>query len=477
MGNIKKKPMRTEGAQRAVAFAAIVFLLFGGYFVFASYLSGNTGLPFVQSISAKDGEDDDNGGDDDDDDDKDDDEDKDDDDDDRSGKDDDDDDDKAAEEAKKRAERAREAAKNQAERESDDDDDDDDFVNGVKVRGDGSVDDDDDDDDRSGRDDEEAMFKDRAKTLEKLNKKIAQAEEKILKKQAEGVDVTAALAQLELAKAGLTTVDEAFTAGELDKIKLLAKQTEKLAHFARGKTLKASEDVAKDIAKVEKRIGQTEGKIALLSGLGGNVESYVASLTDAKADFARAKELIAAGGDSLLPGLALLEATERRVKSIKNAVENALFALGASDDDEFEAEHNEVFHELAEDIFDLAEGDDDSDGRSMKFLLETYEEEAKRVGELMDKLQARSTFMKSLFGNDPAVIAELNAQAAVIEVRIAAMEAKAAGIEDAELRTLVLQKIGELRALNTQLLAFIASEGQTTGLLGWLLPANFPKQQ
>ena len=151
------------------------------------------------------------------------------------------------------------------------DDEDDDYVNGVKVRGDGSVDDDSDEDENEDEDefededgdgdedddDRNAMFKDRDKTLEKLNEKIAEAEKEILEKQAEGIDVTAALAQLAQAKAGLGSVEAAFTANELDKIKALAKSTEKLAHFSKGKTLHDSEEVAKDVAKVAKRISRT----------------------------------------------------------------------------------------------------------------------------------------------------------------------------------------------------------------------------
>ncbi|MGB4833671.1 MAG: hypothetical protein WBP40_01415 [Candidatus Moraniibacteriota bacterium] len=45
--------MRTEGSHRAVVFSSIVFLLFGGYFVLAAFLTGlPASLPLVQPISA-----------------------------------------------------------------------------------------------------------------------------------------------------------------------------------------------------------------------------------------------------------------------------------------------------------------------------------------------------------------------------------------------------------------------------------------
>lgn len=53
--------MRTEGSHKAVAFSAIVFMLFGGYFAYAAFLSNqpSNSLLGIQSIAAKDGEDDD----------------------------------------------------------------------------------------------------------------------------------------------------------------------------------------------------------------------------------------------------------------------------------------------------------------------------------------------------------------------------------------------------------------------------------
>lgn len=32
--------MRTEGSHKAIAFSAVVFMLFGGYFAYAAFLTG-----------------------------------------------------------------------------------------------------------------------------------------------------------------------------------------------------------------------------------------------------------------------------------------------------------------------------------------------------------------------------------------------------------------------------------------------------
>lgn len=454
--------MRTEGSHKAVAFSAIVFMLFGGYFAYAAFLSNqpSNSLLGIQSIAAKDGEDDD--------------EDKDEDEDEDEDKDDDSksekqkkEEEKKREEAKKAAERAREAAKRSSE-----DDDDDDYVNGVKVRGDGNVDDEDgdemedesgDDDDRSGS--ENGTYKDREKTLEKLNEKIAKAEEDILEKQAEGVDVTAALAQLAAAKAGLADVDAAFAANELEKVKALAKSAEKLAHFARGKTLHDSEDVAKDIAKVAKRISQTKEKIALLARLGGDTTTYAASLAEAESAYTDAKAQIAAGGSGLLAGLSMLETVERRVKLIKNSVEGALFALGATDDDEFETEHGVEIEDVSDDLSELAEANDDHS--ALRSLAMAHKSEAAKVANLVKDLDDRNALARGLFGNDDDILGELRNEVAINEARIAAMQEAADKVEDNELNLLMNEKIGELRSENAKLMSFISSATAESGMLGW----------
>lgn len=478
--------MRTESSHKALAFAVGTFMLFGGYFAYASYLSGiPSTLPFIQTISAKDGEDDSN---DEEDDKKDEEKEK-----EKAEK----EKEKAAEKKKKEDEKKREDVKKAAERaykssnsgssssvklrgdgtvdddSFEDESEDDDYVNGMKLRGDGSVDDDAEENEvgddrmeqRSGKDEREAMYKDRTKTLERVNEKIAQAEEKILEKQAEGVDVTAALAELEKAKVKVAGIESAFATGAVVDIKSLVKEVERLAHFSRGKVLKASEDVAEDVAKVAKRIAQTEEKIAYLKAMGGDATSYESSLSDAKSAFADAKAKIALGGSDLLAGLTALEVVERRVKSIKNSVEGALLALGVSDDDEFEAEHDEDVEDAADDLVELAEADEDH--LSLKNLAKTHKEEAIKVSGLVSRLGDRSRIVRGLVGNDSDILNELQNEVAINEARIVAMQTAVAEIEDESLSELINEKIGDLKSENAKLANFISSQSLETGVFGW----------
>ncbi|MFA9262885.1 MAG: hypothetical protein ACEQSB_06085 [Undibacterium sp.] len=457
--------MKTQGSHKALAFSAGMFMLFGGYFAYAAFLTGTPSqLPFVQSIAAKgdDGEDiehegsgddnendgDDNGG---------------------SSKSEKEkkkkEDERKKEEAKKASERAREASKRSFEDDGTEDEMDDngndenEGENEVEDKSENEI------DDHSGKGDQEGMYRDQAKTLEKLNEKIAEAEKHILEKQAEGVDVTAALAQLALAKEGLSSVDAAFAANELDKIKELAKSTEKLAHFSQGKTLHDSEEVAKDIAKVAKRIAQTERKIAALSTYGGDTSVYTASLNDAKAAFQSAQAQITAGGDSLLAGLSALDAVERRVKSIKHGVEGALLALGQTDDEEFENEHGVEVEDASDDLAELADADDEHG--ALKKLAENHKSEAVKVAARVRDLEERNRIVRGLIGYDSDVLNDLQNEVAINDSRIATMQLAVDQTTDSDLAALMNEKIGELKAENAKLASYITAKTSQSGVFGW----------
>lgn len=468
-----------DESQKVAIFAAIVFVLFGSYVSYALFLTGQSSdVPLAQGVAAKDGEDNDsedsNS------------EDSNDDEDDNSQSEDNKSETKAEKAAKEAEKKKREAAREAAKRSSNSGrgGSGEDLVNGVKLRGDGTVDDDQelseaedtelseaDSDEDSESGDDEAMFKDKAKTLERINKKLAQAEEKILEKQAEGVDVTAALAALALAKEKATGVDALFAANELDKVKDLTKETERLAHTARGKVLHAAERVTKDVAKVDKRIGQTKRKIAELTAAGGDGVMYTERLSAIETEWADVKAKIKAGGDEALAALVSVETIERRVKSVKSAVEGALIALGVSDDDEFETEHVTEVADASDEIDDLAEIEEETDNEDhsdLKRLTQAHRADAARVVALKQKFESRSTGMRQLFGDDRGSLDELRLVINKNTERLQAMEAVAAEVEDTELGTMMEKRIAELKEQNAKLQTFVDAQPVTSGLFGWL---------
>ena len=175
------------------------------------------------------------------------------------------------------------------------------------------------------------MFKDRNKTVAQLNEKIAEAEKEILQKQAEGVNVTTALARLAAAKAQVASVNGAFDSNDLETAKNLSQDVKKLAHFAVNEDLHTAKEVAEKVSKVSERIVQTERKIAQLESLGGDGNQFNKSLSEVKSYLVLLQGPSATSGPDYAMLESSLETLEKRVKVIRNNVEESLFALGESD--------------------------------------------------------------------------------------------------------------------------------------------------
>lgn len=461
----------SNNSQKVAVAAAIVFMIFGSYVLYALFLMGPpAGVTLAPQTFAKDGEDDGDGGDEEDSNDSDED-----DGDDNSGS---GSDKSEKEKAKKETERQREAAKKAAERERE--------MNRRSGAAsttatptqvdDGDMDNDGNDEDGDvSEDGEDGMFKDRAKTLERINKKIAQAEEKIMKKQAEGVDVSAALAALDQAKAKAGSVDALFAAKSLDQVKDLTKETERLAHDARGTVLHSAEKSAKNMAKVDKRIAQTKKKIAEYVSAGGDGDMFTEKLSAIEAEWAGVKEQITAGGDGALTGLATVETMERRVKTIKNAVENALLAMGISDDTELEDEHVAEVGDDVNDLKDLAEietededTEHDANAKTIKRLATAHQTEATKAAALIERYGTRGNFARQMIGDDRDSLRALQDVVTANESRIVAMEREVEDMGDTGTAVSMRDSVRDLREQNAKLQNFINTQPITSGIFGWL---------
>lgn len=452
----------------------IALLSFGGFVGVATVVSDNySGLTPVSL--AKDGEDDNEDEDKDEEDDKD--EDKEEEKKSESEK-------KAKEAAKKKAEREREAAKKAAEQSktsSDDDsndDSDDDVVNGVKLRGDGSVDDDQDDerdededsskdDDLEDRNDDNGMYKDRTKTLSKLEKELMETEKDILEKQAEGVDVTAALARLAEAKAKLTAVGGAFDANDLESAKDLAQEVKKLAHFAKEEDLHDAKEAAEDVSKIAKRITQAYGKIALLEAVGGDGSAFREKLATYETDFAALKATVATGGYDAALMEKSLESLERKIKSVKSSVEGAIYAFGGTDselDDDLENESDD----LAEHLNDVADIEDDGVGQALRGIADDHRNATKRMGEVVNNIDTRNPVLQSLFGASSSDLSALEQEIAASNNRAEALVQAANVVEDAEVKSILVAQIETLKEQTIKLQNFVDGQRDRLSLFGWL---------
>lgn len=427
----------------------IVFFSLAGFYGLVSFVapgSMNVLKVSAESGSGEDGDDEDN--DEDEDKDEDEDEDKDDDEDEKESE----SDKKEQEAAKKKLEREREAAKQSKEDSEDDGTEGDDDGDEVE------------DEDKSG--DDSGMYKDRDKTVSKLQEKIAEAEKEILQKQAEGVDVTAALARLTQAKLSLALVKGAFDANDLERAKALSKEVKKLAHFAKETDLHDAKEVAEDVAKVSKRITQAYGKIVLLEAVGGDGASFRTALASLEADLATLKATIAAGGFNAETMSTALEALERKVKSVKSSVEGAIYALGGTDreyDDDYENETEDV----AEHLRDVADIEEDSVGEAIRRLAKDHEDSGKKVGEIVKDVDERNFILQTLFGASDDDLKGLEQAIVANKARIEALTGAANSIEDPDVKNILLDQIAVLKEQTLKLETFVGGQRDRSSVFGW----------
>lgn len=397
---------------------------------------------------------------------------------------------KKSEEAKKRSERAREDAKKQFERSHKDANDDasdeeDDNEEGEDVDDESDSEDDDANDDNDSEDDanevegdddgdDHGMFKDRTKTISKLSKDIAEAEKEILEKQAEGVDVTAALARLALAKAAISSVNGAFDASNLEEVKRLAKETKKLTHFAREDDLHDAKKVAEDAAKVAKRIAQIKKKLVELKALGGETSSFEAMLAEVEKSLAASEALIANGGADALSGFAGLEAAERRAKTIKSAIENAIFALGGEEDDDFGDDHRSEVADFVKSLNDVADIEEGGIGKQVRIVARAQKLSSDKVASLVDDAKSRGDLAKLLIGPKTDALDGIQDEIVANNVRIEILNRALAQVTDEDIKAILSEQIATLQQETTQLQSFVGSQSNTSSLLGWL-SALLPK--
>lgn len=370
---------------------------------------------------------------------------------------------KENESVKKQAERQREDAKKQLERsnkgsENDDDSDDDSSKIGDT---DGDME---DTEDVNG--DDNGMFKDRAKTLSKLQEEIAKARENISEKQAEGADVTAALARLALAEAGIVQVGSSFDANNLEAAKELAKEIKKEAHFTE-KDLEFAKKTSEAVADVQKRFGQVDKKIATLEFLGGDASVFKTQLASIRQDFS---VLQASISDAITRDT--VRAFEKRVKLLKSLVESSIFAFGETEDDDLIGDHRESSDDLFEDLDDVAEiedGDDNGISGKLRKISAEHKASVQGIEDNLKDIKGRDGVARVILGPDFNALDGLNAEITAMNTRADALTQASTQITDPQIKQILVDQVTALRSEALKFQAYISSENNQFSILGKFL--------
>lgn len=377
---------------------------------------------------------------------------------------------RSREDAKKRSERARETNKQNMEQDSDVEDgeesDDADEIDDNDIDGEDDMDEEDgDSQDRERVGDTKGMYKDQVKTMEKLNERLSDAEKYLLEKQAEGIDVTVALANLNLAKAKLAEVGTAFTASDFEMAKKLSKEIKKEALFSE-KDLEFKKEMTKSVAEVMKKFTKVEKKIASLVALGGDATTFNTQLASLRADFDILQTSSLVTRDAM-------KAFEKKADRLKNLVERAIFALGGTEeDDDLYADHEEDADDLDEDLSDVAEiedGDDNGIAKELKSIAAAHKKSSKEVKKNLEDIQNRGTVARVLFGSDFNAVNGLSQQTTAMNTRADALVSASEQIADPDVKQILIDRAAALRSEATKLQAYLTAESNQFSILGKFL--------
>ncbi len=319
------------------------------------------------------------------------------------------------------------------------------------------------DGDRVG--DTKGMYKDSGKTLTKLQENISEAEKKILEKQAEGVDVADALKNLAVAKAQFSQVSVLFDQNDYETAKQLAKNIKKENIF-NEKDLEFQKDVAESVREVTKKIAKVNEKIAILESLGGDTTAFKTQIVGLQADLT----VLQSSTDMTREAFKVIE---KKAKKLKNLVEQSIFALGGSDeDDDLYADHEEDTNDLEEDLKDVAEiedGDENGVSEKVRSIAKEHRSSVATVANSLGDIKNQSSFTKTVFGPDFNALDKLTSESDAMVTRADNLITVSTQVTDPDVKQVLIDRAAALRSEASKLSAYISAENSQFSIFGKLL--------
>lgn len=353
----------------------------------------------------------------------------------------------------------------------DEDDDRDDESEKLSARGgdsdsdeDGKEDDEDEVKDEDEDEDENEEDEDR---LKDLMEKIAESEEEIFEKQREGVDATVALARIASAKGTLDAYKAAVAAGNFGEADRLAREIKKLSHFAVEEDLHDAKKAGERLKQAQEKIAKAKAKIALLAAAGGSTGSLVELLAGAEAKVTAGNALLSSA--DFMSAENLFKEAKNIANRVKDMAENALYAIGGSDDD-FDDDHEEFSEEVSDDLDDIAEIEEDDDRvKTIKQIVSKQKASGLAVAASVQLAQERSALAKFFLGSDDLSLGSIQAKIAENAANAAALRALAQSSGDADIQALLTAAAERIESENVKLQAFVGAQADSNGLFGWLV--------
>lgn len=357
---------------------------------------------------------------------------------------------------KKKYEQERESAKKKLERERE----------SLKY-GAGRNSDDELNDEKNNEDEEEGDENEDGDDFGDLMKKVSESEKEIFEKQHEGVDATAALSRVGAARTTLDAYKAAIAAGNMEEAEKLAREIKKLARFAVEEDLHDAKKSGEQLKQAQEKIAKAKAKLALLAGAGGSTESFVALLAGAEAMVAEGNAALSSG-DFMKAGNLFKEA-KGIANRVKDMAENALYALGGSDDD-FDDDHSEFAREVSDDLDDIAEIESDDDRvKNIRRIAMEQKQSGSEVATAVQLVRERSALAKFLFGSDDMSLATIEAKIAENSQNALALRTLAQSSGDADIQALLVAQAERIEIENEKIRSFSTAQADSNGVFGWLI--------
>jgi hypothetical protein len=293
---------------------------------------------------------------------------------------------------------------------------------------------------------------------------IIEAEAKIAEEQAEGKDVSLALARLAKAKAILASAEQSLDV-EGKEVQKSILEAKKLAHWSKSKDIHSANDASKALSDANKRIQKAETKLTLLGSLGGDTAAFQQILANLKVDYAKATEFIK--NNSVLEGIALAESTEREAKKLKSSIESALLALGY-DDDDLADDHKSEVAVAVENLLSVADIEDDKLGERVREIARAHAKASEETESKVKSVQDRGGVAEFFLGPKYTDLNSIKDQITQNQVRIQALAQAVSQLEDEDLKKVIEEQIEILTEENTKLQSFVSGKEKERGVFGWI---------
>lgn len=334
-------------------------------------------------------------------------------------------------------------------------------------------DDDEDEDQKEDGENEDGEGGDLQEEIQDLNKDIRKIESKISVLSANGIVVTAFTPVLAEVKSLAIQAQTAITAKSAEAEILIETADKKLERLSKLVKMTLGDedendddnDATEEIQDLAKKVVKIEVALNSASEGGVDVSAMRLSLNIIKDLLSQAKEKATAG--DLAGAEALTEVADKKLETLKHAMELAF----GDDDGEESDEADEYKNEVAQFVHNLKQiGEIEGGiGQQVNVVAQAQNASVAKVESSIDEINSRGGFVKFLVGPNYGSIAGIQTAIAENQARIKVLTDLAAQVTDPVVKQVLQDQIKNFQQENARLQTFVTESDSGVSLFGWLV--------